>query len=627
MLANLLQEFAAPLSKEQVNKFKEALGDLSLEQVNWLSGYLAGIAATGAAAGINDIRSVVGPQSAFAPDPLSALSSQTQAQPAQVSSDITQSTILYGSQTGNAKGVAQQLKKQLEQADIAAELIDLADFNPKQIKKLTRVFLIVSTHGEGEPPDDAVEFYDFMHSKKVSDLSQLEFAVLALGDSSYEHFCQTGKDFEAAFEAAGASKLFARIDCDVDYQGDSERWQQAIQEHLQANRSNLNSSDTQATPQLSIVEREPSVDKFNPLSAEVIDVVAISASDANKQTFHVEIDLANSGLQYQPGDTLGIWPINSKELVTEVIARLGANGDELVTTKKGAIRLFDCLQNERELTQVSPGFISWLAKVAQDNSLLEISQNPSQLKALIQRSQIPDLLEQFPCQIDVQEFVEQLRAITPRLYSIASSQAEVEDEVHLTVGLVANEQTSKVRFGAASAYLASLTAGDSVKVFIESNKHFRLPDDPSTPIVMIGAGTGIAPYRGFMQQREHSRGPLGESWLFFGNQHFSADFLYQLEWQQYLKKGVLSHIELAFSRDQKEKVYVQDRMLEQADKLYELLESGAHFYLCGDQQRLAKSVEEALVSIIEKHGQLSSEAAINYLNDLKKQGRYQKDVY
>lgn len=652
MIANLLQEFAAPLSSEQVNKVKDALGDLSLEQVNWLSGYLAGLAATGAAVGLKDVSEVVAhaqPLTNSESHSAQALGAATASQGAVNSNPPRLSTILYGSQTGNARGIAESLYQQLQKNNVEAQLVDMADYNPKQLKKEQRVFIVVSTHGEGEPPDDALELYEFIHSKKAPNLTGKEFAVLSLGDSSYEYFCKTGQDFDQTLASLGATRLFDRVDCDVDYQQASTEWTTSVLEFVQQNSQATDASvmsenqgsdqqnqdeysqDKRHHPHLSVVSAADSklsnsYSKFNPYSAEVLDVIPITARGSSKPTYHVEFDLEDSGITYQPGDALGIWPVNQTSLVDETLSLLSVSGEELVTVDQKSKSLKDALTYDYELTQVSPGFIKWLAEQTNDEQLNQAIADKLLLNTLLANNQVPELLKPFNISVSVDEFIAQLRRITPRLYSIASSQDEVDDEVHLTVGLVNEQRNGIARAGAASQLLSEFSPGDSARVFIEPNKHFKLPQDPNKKIIMIGAGTGIAPYRGFIQQRA-AQSAKGDSWLIFGNPNFASDFLYQLEWQQHLKKKQLTKIDLAFSRDQEQKVYVQHKLLEHAKQFYQWLQQGAHIYLCGDKDRIGKSVEQTLLQIIASEGQYTDEQAKQVLTDLKREGRYQKDVY
>lgn len=672
MIANLLQEFAAPLSSEQVNKVKDALGDLSLEQVNWLSGYLAGLAATGAAVGLKDVSEVVGQaqtltnaQSNAAQALGAAEASQPSVNPKAATNKL--STILFGSQTGNARGVAESLYQQLQSANIEARLVDMAEYNPKQLKKEQRVFIVVSTHGEGEPPDDALELHEFIHSKKAPDLNGKEFAVLSLGDSSYEYFCKTGQDFDQTLVSLGATRLFERVDCDVDYQQASTEWAESVlalvkqssesaasDTHTEVTHTEVTQTEAKQTgnsqkgitpnqddesnrPHLSVVTPDvtgssanasavTSFNKFNPYTAEILDVISITARGSSKPTFHVEIDLEDSGIQYQPGDALGVWPVNQSTLVNETLSLLSFTGEELVTVEQQTKSLKDALTQDFELTQVSPSFIKWLAEQTKDDQLTQAATDKSLLNGLLANSQVPELLQSFNISVTAEDFVAQLRRITPRLYSIASSQQEVEEEVHLTVGLVSEQRNNTSRNGAASQLLSEFSTGDTARVFVEPNKHFKLPDDSNQKIIMIGAGTGIAPYRGFIQQRA-AQSAKGQSWLIFGNPNFATDFLYQIEWQQYLKKQQLSQIDLAFSRDQEEKVYVQHKLLEHSKQFNQWLQQGAHIYLCGDKDRIGKSVEQTILQIIASEQQCSDEQAKQILTDLKREGRYQKDVY
>ncbi len=624
MIANLLQEFAAPLSTEQANKVKEAIGDLSIDQVNWLSGYLSGLAATGTAVGLKDVGAVVGQT-----ESLNASASAVKVRTSPEKQSKISTTILYASQTGNARGIAERLFQQFQQSQIESVLVDVADYNPKHLKKEQRILLITSTHGEGEPPDDAIELYEFVRGKKAPDLSHLEFAVLSLGDSSYEYFCQTGKELDASFEKLGAKRLFDRIDCDVDYLQPSKLWSEQVINQIQSTEDSEGAVKefNDSSPHLRVVESEQTVfDKFNPYEASVTDVLRLSGRGSVKPTYHVELDLDGSDISYQPGDALGVWPVNQEALVEETLLVTGLDGNSLVQVDGVEKSLTDALKYDFELTQVSPQLVIWLAEKTQAADLLEIVEQRESLTSFLTQRQVPELLSEFPTSLDATGFVAQLRRMTPRLYSIASSQAEVDDEVHLTVGLVEEKRNGRVRFGAASQFLSQLTTESTVRVYVEQNKHFKLPDDHSKKIIMIGAGTGIAPFRGFIQERI-AVDAKGESWLIFGNPHFATDFLYQLEWQQFLKRGALNKLDLAFSRDQPEKVYVQDKIAEQAAAIYQWIEEGAHIYVCGDKDRLGQSVEKALTNLLVEHGGLSEDNARLRLKEMRKNGRYQKDVY
>ncbi|MCO7226881.1 assimilatory sulfite reductase (NADPH) flavoprotein subunit [Pleionea sp. CnH1-48] len=609
MLANILQEFASPLTKEQVDKIQAAVGDLSLEQVNWLSGYLAGISA---GAGAQTLQA--------------ATNSDVQTLSAQKPSlSVESTTILYASQTGNARALAEELYEQLKPQGSHIRLADMADYNARQLKNEQQVFVIVSTHGEGEPPDDALPLHEFLFGKKAPDLSHVKFAVLALGDSSYEFFCKTGQDFDERFSELGAQRLFERVDCDVDYRSQAKAWSGQVVEQVSSAAATASASE-ETKPQLSVVETVSRYSKFTPFSAELLVSQPLTGRGSSKTTAHVEISLEDSGLSYAPGDSLGVWPENHSSLVEQVLAVVGLNGEQEVTVEEQTKRLKEALVVDYELTQISPALVQFVAEKSGDGSLQAIVQERSELNAFIKNHQVIELLQKYPLSWSVEELLGQLRRITPRLYSIASSQEAVDDEVHLTVGLVDDVRDEQHYYGAASRFLVEAEEDQKVRVFVEKNKHFKLPDNGDTDIIMIGAGTGIAPYRGFMQQRE-SVDTQGRNWLFFGNPHFQTDFLYQLEWQQWLKSGLLSRIDLAFSRDQAHKVYVQHKIKEQGQELFQWLEQGAHLYICGDKDNMAKAVESSLLDVISEYSGKDSAYAEDYLQQLRQSARYQKDVY
>ncbi len=596
MPTQILKQLSGPLSQAQIDSIRNAVGDLSAEQLTWLSGYLAGVAANGSVSSQPDVTTGAVEQACV--------------------------TVLYGSQTGNASGVANQLLTQLQQAGHHAELHSLADYNPRQLKKESYVALVVSTHGEGEPPDDALAFHEFIQGKKAPKLDGLKYSVLALGDSSYEQFCQTGKELDERFTELGAQRLHDRIDCDVDYQGGAKQWVTAWQKEAEQLAPD---TDHAARPKLSVVSSSPAYSKFEPYTAEVLSSYRITGRTSGKVVNHVEILLEDSGLTYQPGDALGIWPENDTSLVDEVLQLTGLDGDAAISIDGDSKSLREALTLNRELTQVHPGLVEYLADGNEQLTAL-VAGERRELLDFIHHRQVVELLKLSPRDWTAQELVDQLRGMTPRLYSIASSNEAVGDEVHLTVGLVADERDGEVRFGAASHFLSQLNDESTVRVFVEPNRNFKLPENGDTPVIMVGPGTGIAPFRSFMQERE-AAGTRSKNWLFFGNPHFHSDFLYQTDWQAWHKSGLLTRIDLAFSRDQAEKIYVQDRMREQAAELFAWLEQGAHFYVCGDQTRMAKSVDEELHRLIAEQSGKGDEFANEYVAQLKRDGRYQRDVY
>ena len=594
---------SSSLDANQLALLQQATSSYSSLQLAWASGYLAAKSEQGQ---------------------VSQVSVATAATPAKTL------TILYASQTGNAKGVASQVEKSASAAGISTKLVNISDFKAKSLKNETHILIVASTNGEGEPPDDAIEFHEFLLGKKAPKLPDLSYSVLALGDSSYEFFCQTGKDFDERLKELGAKQVMPRVDCDVDYDSDSESWTVKVVETL---KEELTQADAALAPVIDLpIAAASQYSKQNPLAAEFLLSQKITGRDSAKDVRHIEIDLGESGLTYQTGDALGVYFENNAALVAELLTALNFSGEEEVSLKvngeEQTFSLKDALTVHLEITQTAPAFIEFWAYASGDKSLLAIAADKNTAREYAGNHQIVDVVSIAPAgDLTPQVFVEALRKITPRLYSIASAQAEVEEEVHLTVGLVAYEQDGKQRFGGASHFLAEgVEEGQTVRVFVEHNDNFRLPQDNNAPVIMIGPGTGVAPFRAFMQQREADEAS-GDNWMFFGDQTFTQDFLYQVEWQNYLKSGLLTRMDVAFSRDQAEKIYVQDRLKEQAKDVFAWLERGAHLYICGDMSRMAKDVEATLLEIIAEQGQLNGEQAEQYLKDLRSNKRYQKDVY
>ncbi|MCR3962673.1 assimilatory sulfite reductase (NADPH) flavoprotein subunit [Aeromonas veronii] len=585
----------SPLSDEQQRQLGQVLSTLNTQQLAWVSGYLYGLSQSGHQ-GVATSAAVAAPSGSL--------------------------TILYGSQTGNAKGVATAIKAQAEARGLPVTLASMADYKPKQLKKESHLLVVVSTYGEGEPPESAVDLFEQLKKGKLGKLDGLKFAVLGLGDSSYEFFCQTGKDFDDFLAKAGAERIYELASLDVDYQDAAKSWSEQALNAIAATLSIGAASSVASAVQQAVGHSQYS--KENPFPARLSVNQKITGRDSTKDIRHIEINLADSGLTYQPGDALGVWFDNDAELVGEVLALTSLSGDE--ATAHGTLRA--ALTGHFELTRLHGGFITGLADISENAALKDLAGDKAQVNALVASAQVVDVLKRFPTALTAEQLVGLLRPLTPRLYSIASAQSEVEEEVHLTVGVVRYPQEDgTVRSGAASSYLADRLIEDGeVRVFVEHNDNFRLPQNPNTPVIMVGPGTGIAPFRAFMQERE-AQGAEGKNWLFFGNPHFTQDFLYQVEWQRYVKSGLLSKISLAFSREQANKIYVQDRLREAGLELYQWLEAGAHFYVCGDANKMAKDVQEALLDVIAEHGHKSREEAEEYLSELRRAKRYQRDVY
>ncbi len=601
MLLGQLASNASPLTQEQVQKLQGLVAELNPIQQAWVSGYLAA----------NANSSILGAGQQVAGQTAAAESL----------------TILYGSQTGNAKGVATQLKTEAESRGLAVKLVNMADYKPNNLKKEKYLTLVVSTYGEGEPPEDAENLYEFLDSKKAPKLDGVQIAVLGLGDSSYEFFCQTAKDFEQKLTKLGANTVYDRADLDVDYEDQATSWLNAALDVFEPELK-AQSTSAQVIPMSDFSSPATSqYNKQNPFAAELSLVQKITGRDSTKDVRHVEISLEGSDLTYTPGDSLGVYFLNDEKLIDETLSLLEIDGETEINLGKETLTIRDALIEKLELTQSYPAFVEKYALATDQAELIKLSEDKVQLRNFIETRQIFDILRQYPAKIDAQSLVDCLRKLQARLYSIASSQAEVEDEVHLTVGLVEFTTFDNEHFGGCSGYLARRAEeGASVKVYVEHGDNFRLPADNNKPVIMVGPGTGIAPFRAFLQQREADEAQ-GKNWLFFGNPHFTQDFLYQVELQAYLKSGLLSQLDVAFSRDQADKVYVQDKLRANGEEVYNWLEQGAHFYICGDANRMAKDVHQALVDIVIEYGNKTTETAEQYLKALRSENRYQKDVY
>jgi sulfite reductase (NADPH) flavoprotein alpha-component len=592
------------LTQEQLQLLSGAASSLNKEQLIWASGFLAGLSGS-----------------------VSTLQIPASVETTKPAASVPTLTILYGSQTGNSKGVANNYKASALEQGYQANVVSMSDYKPRQLKNETHLVVIVSTHGEGDAPDDAVELFEFLASKKAPRVPNLKFAVVGLGDTSYEFFCQTGKDFETRLISLGATALVERLDCDVDYDAAVADWTVSLNAKL---RDELTPVVTEKiinlTPAANAVA-ESLYNKKSPFAANLSASLKITGRDSVKDIRHIEISLEDSGIIYKPGDALGVWFSNDEAVAQRILFATSTNAEDKIILADSESTLLDALINKLELTLSYPGFVkSYQAETGQAE-LAELMADKAVLREYLSVSQIVDIVEKYPAKITSQALVNALRPIVPRLYSIASSQAEVEDEVHLTVAHIEYEANGFTHQGGASGFLSTrLEEGDNLHVYVENNDNFRLPADPTIPIIMVGPGTGIAPFRAFMQERDSTEAE-GKNWLFFGNPNFTQDFLYQTEWQGYLKSGLLSKISLAFSRDQANKIYVQDRLKENGKEVFEWLEQGAHFYICGDALRMAKDVETTLLALVAEHGNKTEAQAKEYVTNLRKSKRYQKDVY
>ena len=578
-----------------------ALDSLSPLQLAWLSGYCWARADGGALPTVaaTDATSAASAASAEpAPPPLAV-------------------TVLSASQTGHAREVADKLHAALAEQGINAKRISAADYKPKTIADEQVLLLVTSTQGEGEPPEEALSLHRLLFGKKAPPLPALRFAVCGLGDSSYPDFCQAGKDFDTRLAELGGERLAPRADCDVDYQATAAAWIADLVPRLAALQPAAPRTPTAAAP-----ATPAAYDRDHPFTAPLLARQKITGRHSTKDVRHIELDLAGSGINYQAGDALGVWCENDPARVDAILAALKLDGVTVIDGKT----LREQLIREREISQNTPQFVQGYAALAKSADLdAEIATHGAAPYAA--NTPLDAIVARYPAAITAEQLLTLLRPLTPRLYSIASAPEEVGEEVHLTVGVLHYEHDGKAYSGAASGYLGErLPEEGAARVFVEPNPNFRLPDDDNAAIIMIGNGTGIAPFRAFMQARV-AREAAGKNWLVFGNPHFTEDFLYQTEWQGWQKDGFLHRYSLAWSRDQAEKVYVQDKLREEAASVWQWLKDGAYVYVCGDAARMAKDVERALLDIIAGEGGMDADAAADYLDELRQARRYQRDVY
>jgi len=590
------------LTLEQWSHVEALAGSLTAVQSRWLSGYFAGLDA-----GL--LRSGGGTAPASAP-----------------ASGGRTLTILYGTETGNSRDLGKALAAEAAARGLSVSAHDLADYKPRSLKDEQDLLFIVSTYGEGDPPQPSVGFFEFLDGPRAPKLGGVRYSVLALGDSTYEKYCEAGKRIDRRLEALGAERLHERVDCDVDYEEPASAWSRAVVDRLAAGLAEPAGPATAIGP---AAFPAAAFDKRNPFPATVLENIPIVGRHSSKETRHVELDLAGSGLAYEPGDALGIVPANDAAVVARLLDATGLAETASVSVKGETVALAEALESRFEIAIASPRFLDQWAKLtgAAELEALRGEERSADRLAFLRGHHVVDIVRRFPVPgLDAESLVAGLRPLQPRLYSIASSLAAVPDEAHLTLAPVRYLLHSEDRRGVASSQLADRTVmGDSLPVYVQHNPHFSLPRDDK-PIVMIGAGTGVAPYRGFLQERE-ATGRGGRSWLFFGERNFRSDFLYQTEWQAWLKAGTLDRMDVAFSRDAGAKVYVQHRMLEQAKDLYAWLEEGAHLYVCGDSAALAPDVHETLIRIVAEQGARDREAAEDYVRQLTADHRYQRDVY
>jgi len=610
-----------PLDAERRALLQRLTDGLDPATLWWVSGYLAGLASPQARAAegvLAGATALPGLPAGLAPAPV----------------EVDTLTIVYGSQTGNAKRAAEALLAEAGTRGLKARLLRADAYPLAELKRETQLIVVISTQGDGDPPDDARGFVEHLTGRRAPKLEGLRFAVLGLGDSSYAKFCEIGRVLDARLAELGGTRLAPLGEADVDIDTVAVPWRADVLRALEALRPapDAGTSDSTslrvahvdggASPALA----STAATREAPVAAELLANTRLTGRGSDRDTRHLEFAIDPATLDYAPGDAAGVWPVQAPALVEAILEATGLEGDAVVDLDGTALPLRRWLGERRELTRLNRPLLKAHAERSDSARLTASLADATASAALLQRTPLLDLLAEHPASWTADDLVRSLRPLAPRLYSIASSREAVGDELHLTVGHEVFEGRDGLRYGAASHYLATLKEGDSARLFIERNERFRLPADASRDVIMIGPGTGVAPFRGFVQHRA-ATGASGRNWLVFGNPHFRSDFLYQVEWQKALKAGQLHRLDLAFSRDGASKTYVQHRIKEQGAELWRWLQDGAHLYVCGDATRMAKDVHATLLAIAQQHGGLDAEAAADYFTGLERTARYARDVY
>jgi sulfite reductase (NADPH) flavoprotein alpha-component len=601
----------SPFNEEQAAQLNQLLQSLTPEQRLWLSGYLA-----------------ANQQASTTSDNTQQIQQVPEAAPSAEAVKPRDITVLYGSETGNAQSLAELLDQRLTENGYTVTLSSMDAFKTKDLKKVEDLFIVSATHGEGDPPDNAITFHEFLHSRKAPKLEGVRYSVLALGDESYEFFCQTGKDFDARLAELGGERLTHRVDCDLDFDEPAENWMQNVLEALSGpNDNRATVAETTETVQSA---KEKKYSKSNPYEAEVLENINLTGRGSNKEVRHVELLLDNYGEGFEPGDCLAIIPENDPVIVTQLISLLGWDPELTVEidNKGNTASLTEAFTEHFEITKLTIPLVKKLAELVDDESLNAKLAEDGWVQTYVEGRDLIDFFKAYNASnIQPSDLLEALRKLPAREYSIASSYKANPDEVHITVGAVRYNAHDRDREGVCSIQLAErVQPGDTVKMYLKKNPNFKFPFEEDKKVIMIGPGTGVAPFRSYLEEREELD-LKGNTWLFFGEQHFTTDFLYQTDWQTWLNDGILSKLDVAFSRDTDEKVYVQHRIEENSELFFQWLEEGAAIYVCGDEKYMAKDVNEAILRVIAKEGNMSEADAEAYLNQMKTEKRYQRDIY
>ncbi|HET9475043.1 MAG TPA: assimilatory sulfite reductase (NADPH) flavoprotein subunit [Steroidobacteraceae bacterium] len=608
-----------PIPDERRGLLTQLATGLDREQLLWLSGYFAGVAAA-TPSGIPAIQGhVLGAPLAGAAQP--ALAPATQAAPSL--------TIISASHTGNGRKISEKLLAAVQAVGVQARMVKAGDYQPREIAKEKLLYIVISTHGDGDPPDEARGLYEFLGTKRAPQLPELQYSVLSLGDSSYPKFCEAGRVVDERLAKLGARRLLPRVDCDVDFEKLATTWADdalaRVREH--AEKLKPAGSLSVVAPLAAQAPAVAELTRAQPATADMLANQRIVGRGALREVRHVELAFPGLGNLYKPGDALGIVHRNPESAIEAVLEATRLDASASVTHDGATRTLHEWLRDERELTRIArPLLVTVAERSKADLSELLDTRNNSALARLTSTSQVSDVLAKYPAEWTPEALIAALRPVTGRVYSIASSPAAVGDEAHLTVAIVGSDTDRRLLAGAASDFVVRTPVDSKVQVWIERNERFRVPADGTRDIIMVGPGTGVAPFRGFLQERE-ATGATGRNWLFYGGRSLYHDFLYQLEWQQALKRKSLHRVDVAFSRDQEQKIYVQQRLKENGKELFNWLSNGASFYVCGDATAMAPDVHAALLDIVREQGGMDADDAQAWVADLTADGRYLRDVY
>jgi sulfite reductase (NADPH) flavoprotein alpha-component len=619
-----------PIPEDRRDQLQQLATELNREQLMWLSGYFAGAAAAAPSSipgfqanllGAGQARAQL--SSAAAPAPVSPVVA------APVAAPLPTLTIISASHTGNGRKISEKLLAAVQALGMQARMIKAGDYQPREIAKEKLLYVVISTHGDGDPPDEARGLYEFLGTKRAPQLPELQYSVLALGDTSYPKFCEAGRVIDERLAKLGAKRLLPRVDCDVDFEKLAQTWaddalarvREYKEKHAPVASVATGVAQTTAPAQPAVAE----LTRANPATAEVLANQRIVGRGALREVRHVELSFPGLGNLYRAGDALGIVHRNPEPAIDAVLKATKLDAAATVTHEGKTHTLLEWLRDDRELTRIARPLLVHVAKHA-NVDISELLGNAAAMAKLTATCQVSDILGTYPADWTPEALVNVLRPVTGRVYSIASSPAAVGDEAHLTVAVVGSDTDRKLLAGAASHFVVNTPVDSNVQVWIEKNERFRVPADGSRDMIMVGPGTGIAPFRGFVQERE-ATGASGRNWVFFGGRSLYQDFLYQLEWQQALKRKSVHRVDVAFSRDQAEKIYVQHRIREAGKELFAWLSNGASFYVCGDASAMAPDVHAALLDVVREHGNMDADDAQSWVADLTADGRYLRDVY